>query len=149
MIISGATPLASLDAVSFDTETTGLDASRDRIVQIGAVAIRRGTVASAETFERLVDPGVPIPPASTAIHHITSAMVRGEPRFAEVWPAFETFARERVLVGHSIGFDLAVLAAEAGRAGIQWRKPRSLCVRLLAATVNSRLPDYSLEAIAS
>ncbi len=149
MIISGATPLASLDAVGFDTETTGLDASRDRIVQIGAVAIRRGTVASAETFERLVDPGAPIPPASTAIHHITSAMVRGKPRFAEVWPAFETFASERVLVGHSIGFDLAVLAAEAGRAGIQWRKPRSLCVRLLAATVNSRLPDYSLEAIAS
>lgn len=148
MIVSGATPLAALDAVAVDTETTGLDAARDRIVQVGAVLLERGRIAAA-SFDRLVDPGVPIPPASTAIHHITNAMVRNEPRFGEVWADFARFAGARILIGYSIGFDLAVLAQEAGRAGLDWHKPRSLCVRLLAATANPRLPDYSLEALAS
>jgi CBS domain-containing protein len=148
MIVSGATPLASLDAAALDTETTGLDAARDRIVQIGAVILRRGNL-EATSFDRLVDPGVPIPPASTAIHHITNAMVRNEKRFGDVWADFARFAGGRILIGYSIGFDLAVLAKEAGRAGLEWEKPRSLCVRLLAATANPRLPDYSLEALAS
>jgi DNA polymerase-3 subunit epsilon/CBS domain-containing protein len=148
MILSGATPLAVLEAVALDTETTGLDAANDRIVQVGAVIIRRGA-GSADTFDRLVDPGVPIPPGATAIHHITNAMVRNERRFADVWRDFSAFAQSRILVGYSIGFDLAVLAREAERAGMRWEKPRSLCVRLLAATANSRLPDYSLEALAS
>ena len=149
MMITGATPLTALDAVAFDTETTGLDASQDRIVQMGAVAICDGRVEAGPAWELLVDPRVPIPSTSTAIHNITNAMVRNAPSFAEAWRRFEAFAGGRILIGHSIGFDLAVLASEAARAGIDWKKPRSLCVRLLAATANPRLPDYSLEAIAS
>lgn len=149
MIVTGATPLQVLDAVAFDTETTGLDAATDRIVQMGAVPIRRGVVDAAATWEVLVDPRVPIPPSSTAIHHITNAMVRNAPSFADAWRGFEEFSGGRILIGHSIGFDLAVLAREADRAGLDWKKPRSLCIRLLAATANPRLPDYSLEAIAS
>jgi len=149
MMATGATPLTALDAVAFDTETTGLDAARDRIVQMGAVIIRAGAVDPAATWQSLVDPRVPIPAQSTGIHHITNAMVRNAPSFAEAWRGFDRFAAGRILIGHSIGFDLAVMASEAGRAGLDWKKPRSLCMRLLAATANPRLPDYSLEAIAS
>lgn len=149
IMITGATPLKALDAIAFDTETTGLDASHDRIVQMGAVAIRGGRIETGPAWELLVDPRVPIPPASTVIHGITNAMVRNAPSFAEAWRRFETFAAGRILIGHSIGFDLAVLASEAARAGLDWKKPRSLCIRLLAATANPRLPDYSLEAVAS
>ena len=148
MIVSGATPLASLDAVALDTETTGLHASRDRIVQIGAVLLRPGHADFAE-FDRLVDPGIAVPPASTAIHRITNAMLRNEKSFAPVWREFEAFCGGRIIIGYSIGFDLAVLAREAERAGMRWHKPRTLCIRLLAATANPRLPDYSLEALAS
>lgn len=149
MIVTGATPLSALDAVAFDTETTGLDAARDRVVQMGAVALRHGRVADEPAWQTLVDPGIPIPAGATAIHRIDDGMVGGAPVFRVAWRAYERFARGRVLIGHSIGFDLAVLAAEAGRAGIAWKKPRSLCIRLLATAANPRLPDYSLEAIAS
>ncbi|MBO6718322.1 MAG: CBS domain-containing protein [Rhizobiaceae bacterium] len=149
MLVTGATPLAMLDAVALDTETTGLDARTDRIVQIGLVALERGRLAPQSVWERLVDPCVPVPAQSTAIHHITNAMVRQAPRFAEAWREAQTHIRGRILIGYSIGFDLAVLANEAERAGIDWQKPRSLCVRLLAATANPHLPDYSLEALAS
>jgi DNA polymerase-3 subunit epsilon/CBS domain-containing protein len=149
MVVTGATPLAALDAVALDTETTGLDARNDRIVQIGLVAIERGRLAPETVWERIVDPRVPIPSRSSAIHHITNAMVRQAPTFPEAWREAQSHVRGRILIGYSIGFDLAVLANEAERAGMDWQKPRSLCVRLLATTANPHLPDYSLEALAS
>jgi CBS domain-containing protein len=144
-----AVPLLALDAVGIDTETTGLDVRRDRIVQLGSVAISAGAVVSNETVEILVNPHVAVPPSSTAIHGITNAMVAGAPNFAQAWATFSRFTAGRVLVGHSIGFDLAVLAAEAGRAGIAWQRPRALCVRLLGGIANPRLPDQSLDTQAA
>ncbi|MCB1958655.1 MAG: hypothetical protein KDG55_23525, partial [Rhodocyclaceae bacterium] len=97
----------------------------------------------------LVDPGLPIPPASTAIHGITDAAIAGAPPFPEAWDRFTAFTAKRILVGFSIGFDLAVLEQEAKRAGLDWVKPRSLCVRLLSAIANPNLPDNALETIAA
>jgi CBS domain-containing protein len=147
-ITSGATPLKALDAIAFDTETTGLDPAKDRIVQIGAVAIGRGVVDEGASLERLVNPHVPIPASATAVHSITDAMVSGAPSFAGAWREFAGFAAGRILIGHSIGFDLAIMAKEASRAGLGWEKPRSLCVRLLATAANPLLPDHSLETLA-
>jgi CBS domain-containing protein len=144
--ISGATPLAALEAVALDTETTGLDPKRARIVQIGAVALEAGRIGPA-SFETLVDPGLPIPPESTAIHGLDDKAIRGAPSFAEAWTAFETFRAGRIVIGHSIGFDLAVADAEHRRAGMSWQRPRSLCVRLLGALANPHLPDQSMEAL--
>ena len=146
---TGATLLVSVDAVAVDTETTGLDTARDRIIQMGAVAIAKGIVDRGESIEILVDPGLPIPPASTAIHGITDAAIAGAPPFPVAWDRFAAFTARRILVGFSIGFDLAVLEQEAKRAGLDWVKPRSLCVRLLSAIANPNLPDNSLETIAA
>ena len=145
---NGATPLAALDAVALDTETTGLDATSARIVQIGAVSLRAGRLIGGETFESLVDPRVPIPAETTAIHHITDAMVAGAPSVGAALQTFDDFAAGRVVIGYAIGFDLAVIEAEAGRAGLVWTRPRTLCVRLLAALVAPQLPDQSLDMLA-
>jgi CBS domain-containing protein len=147
--IGGAMPLAALDAVAVDTETTGLDAAKARIVQLAGVAITLGKPRSAEAFTTLVDPGEPISPSSTAIHGISDEMVRGAPRFAEALLHFERFCAGRLLIGHSIGFDLAVLKHEARRGGVTWKKPRTLCVRLLGEVANPRLPNESLDALAA
>ncbi|RST86447.1 CBS domain-containing protein [Aquibium carbonis] len=147
-ILSGATPLIALDAVCADTETTGLDTTTARIVQFGAVAITSGKVNADERFETLVDPKSPIPPGSTLIHQITDADVAGAPSFGEALGQFDAFAKQRVLIGFSIGFDLAVIEHEAKRAGIRWIRPRTLCVRLLSAVASPTLPDQSLDMIA-
>jgi len=147
--VTGATPLAALDAVAIDSETTGLDVAQARIVQLAGVAITLGAPDPGATYDSLVDPGIPIPPSSTAIHGITDAEVRGAPGFADVLPRFQQFRSGRLLVGHSIGFDLAVIAHEARRVGIPWDKPRTLCIRLLGAIANPNLPDVSLDALAA
>jgi CBS domain-containing protein len=147
--ISGATPLSALDAVSFDSETTGLDPAKARIIELGAIAIRKGQPVQDETFATLVRPSAAISAASSAVHGITDAMVEGAPSFSRAFPQFQAFAAGRLLVGHSIGFDLALLAAEAERAGLGFAKPRSLCVRMLAMVALGEMPDHSLEMIAA
>ena len=144
----GAVPLASLEAVALDTETTGLDPGKDRIVQVGAVALSGCAVATVEAFDRLVDPGVPIPPSSTAVHGISDEDVRSAETAGEVMPALARWIGSRVVIGYAIGFDLAMLKAEHDRCALAWRPHRSLCVRQLAALFAPGPADPSLDAIA-
>ncbi|WP_099865678.1 DUF294 nucleotidyltransferase-like domain-containing protein [Pararhizobium haloflavum] len=146
---TGAIPLKALDAVAFDTETTGLDTAHARIVQIAGIAISHGAIRESETFETFVDPSMDIAPSSTAIHGIDGKMVAGAPTIGTAHGAFETFRNKRILVGYSVGFDFAILKREAERAGFSWSQPRSLCVRLLGTIANPTLPDESLETLAS
>lgn len=141
------TPLTALDAVVLDTETTGLDASRDRLVQIGALALRGAELRRDERFETLVDPGVPIPPESTSIHGISEEDLAGAPAPGEVVAALTGFIAERVVIGYAIGFDLAVLEREAAMAGQDWPELRRLDIRPLALAVAPPLAGYDLDAL--
>ncbi len=144
---TGATPLSALDAVAIDLETTGLDTRSARIVQIAAVGWNAGHV-SAASFTTLVNPRVSIPAASSAVHGITDADVKDAPDAAAAVSALEHFRNGRLVIGYAIGFDFAILAAEAVRNGFSWHKPRALCVRLLGSIANPLLPDQSLETLA-
>ena len=148
-VTSGATPLSALDAVVIDTETSGLDPNRSRVIELGAVNIKHGSLDETGIFESLVNPGVAIGAASTAIHGIDEKMTAAAPAFETAFAAFQRFAAGRVLIGHSIGFDIAILSAEAERHGLIWTRPRSLCVRLLGVIAGGDLPDHSLEALAA
>jgi CBS domain-containing protein len=147
--VTGATPLTALEAVAIDSETTGLDPTSARVVQLGARIVQVGKIDSAAIFDRLVKPDIAIPPNASSIHGIDDTTVGGAPGFEEAWPEFLRFCGGRVTVGHSIGFDLAVFQHETVRHRLAFERPRSLCVRLLASVANPALPDYSLEMIAS
>jgi CBS domain-containing protein len=142
-----ATLLLSLDAVVLDTETTGLDARTARLVQIGAIRIAGADIDHGERFESLVNPGIPIPAVTTAVHGITDARVRDAPRFAAVAPALADFLRSSVVIGHAIGYDLAVLRREHDLAGLAWRPPRALDVRQLARLAAPGLAHYNLDGL--
>ncbi len=142
-----ATPLIALEAVVVDTETTGLDPRKARIVEIGAVRISRGRIDSAG-FRLLVNPGEEIPPEASRLHGIDAATLEGASAFPEVWPQFQSFAGDAVQIGHSIGFDLAVIKSECERAGIAWKPPLVLDTQLLAQLVEPNLAGYSLEQVA-
>ncbi len=145
---SSTSPLLALDAVVLDTETTSLDPAKARIVQIGAVRIHNGALITGELFDRLVDPGVPIPPQSTEIHHISDADVAGAGDFAAAGAELDAFVDGAVVIGHSIGYDLAILHRESMLAGRDFATPRSLDIRLLAQIANPELPGYSLDNLA-
>ncbi len=144
-----ATPLAGLEAVVIDTETTGLDSSKARIVQIGAIVTRAGDIApgQANTFETLVKPDISIPPTSTAIHGISDNDVETAPTFAEVAPNFSSFLAGRLVIGHAIGYDLMILGLEHQRAGIPWQPPPALDIRNLAALGAPELGEHSLDRL--
>lgn len=146
--VTEATALDALPVVVLDTETTGLDVAGDRIVSIGAVRLQGARILRHLTLDRLVNPEQPIPARSTAVHGISTAMVAGAPRIAEVLPSVAEFLAGSVVVGHCIGFDLKMLEREAARAGVAWIRPASLCTMRLAGALFSEADELSLDALA-
>lgn len=145
----GVIPLIALDAVVIDTETTGLDPRKASIVEIAAVRLVGGQLQPEAAFRRLVRPSEPIPRLATEIHGIDEAAVADAPAFAGVWPELAAFIGDAVVIGHAIGFDLAVLKRECERAAIAWAPPRTLDTRLLAEVAGRDLAGYSLESLAA
>jgi CBS domain-containing protein len=146
---SSSMPLAALDAVVLDTETTGLDARSARIIQIGAVLIQGAKILPDGRLDRLIDPGIPIPPATTLVHGITDQMVKGAPAFPAVFEELDNYLGNAIVIGHTIAFDLTILEREARLAGRQLRPRRSLDVRVLAELARPSLAHYDLDGIAA
>lgn len=148
MTISAATPLIALEVAVLDTETTGLDVRQDRIVQLGAVRMRGAELLPDPPFDRIVNPGRPIPPVASRVHGLTDADVAAHPAFPTLLPELLEWLGDAVVVGHSIHFDLAVLRQEARRHNLAWREPRVLDVAFLAAGLDRGLVDTSLDGLA-
>ena len=146
----GGAPLLGLDAVVIDSETTGLDPRKARVIELAAVRLSAGKLAEADSFRQLIRPGdESIPAINTEIHGIDDAAVAAAPSFAEVWPRFREYLGPGVVIGHTIGFDLAVWKRECDEAGLPWSRPRTLDTRLLAEIAAPKLAGYALEKLAA
>ncbi|MFD1796196.1 3'-5' exonuclease [Paracoccus aurantiacus] len=137
-------PLSQLTCVVFDTETTGLALS-DRIVQIAGLRIAGGKL-TGEQFDTLVDPGRPVPPASTEIHGITDAMVAGAPDLRTALRGFHHFSEGAVLIAHNAPFDMGLLRRAEGETG-QHFPNRVMDTVLLSAMIWGQGVVHSLDAI--
>jgi DNA polymerase-3 subunit epsilon/CBS domain-containing protein len=144
-----ASALAALDAIVLDTETTGLDPRKAQVVEIGAVRISRGAPNVGPVFRQLVRPASRIPAAATQIHGIDDRTVMDASVFADVWPELSAYLDVPVLIGHMIGFDIAVLSQECKRIGTEFRVAAVLDVRILAEVAQPGLAGYTLEHLAS
>ncbi len=103
----------------FDLETTGIDVARDRIVEISILKVFPNGNKESRTW--LVNPEMPIPPESSAIHGITDEKVKDEPTFKELSKAIYTMIKDSDLAGfNSDRFDIPVLAEEMLRSDIDF-----------------------------
>jgi len=103
----------------FDLETTGLQITKDRIVQIAVIKLF--VDGHTETFNELVNPGQNIPEEIAAIHGITNEMVADAPRFEELAPRLLDFIADSDLAGYNSNkFDIPVLSEELLRCGIDF-----------------------------
>lgn len=125
-----------------DVETTGLNPLDSRIIELG---FQLWTAEGLKIeWRTLVQPGIPIPPASTAVHHITDAMVAacrvcgGGPKETlqedtcrceefKPWPTFKEIAprlgkgfSDCDFAGKNVRFDLRIINAEMSRAEVEW-----------------------------
>ncbi len=109
-----STPVKNISIVVFDTETTGLSPTKERVIEIGAVKILNGAVVATTNW--LINPGREIPKRATDVHGITTEMVKDKPTFAEVYPQFLEFIGDSLLMAHNARFDVDFMRAEILRA---------------------------------
>ena len=103
----------------FDLETTGIDVAKDRIVEISVLKVFPNGNKESKTW--LVNPTIPIPEQSTAIHGITNEKVANEPTFAELAPHVYNMIKDSDLAGfNSDRFDIPLLAEEMLRAEVDF-----------------------------
>lgn len=112
--------LSALDEgriVVFDVESTGTDTTRDEIIQIAAVRLDAAGQVT-DTFNTYVRASRPVG-ASFYVHHISDETLEAqgmEPR--QALTAFLDFAKDAVIVGHNVTYDLSILGSELARLGL-------------------------------
>lgn len=101
----------------FDLETTGLDFTKDRIVEISILKIFPDQ--SRKSLYYLVNPTIPIPKEVSAIHSITDERVKDAPKFSQIAFEIAEFIKDADLAGYNSNrFDIPMLTEEMLRCGL-------------------------------
>ncbi len=103
----------------FDLETTGVDVSKDRIVEIAILKVNPNQ--STETKTMRINPEIPIPKEASKIHGITDDDVKDAPTFKQVAKEIAKFIEGCDLAGYNSNqFDIPLLAEEFLRANVDF-----------------------------
>lgn len=99
-----------------DLETTGTNVATDRIIEIAIIKVMPDR--SVQTKVKRINPGIPIPAATTAIHGITDDDVKDQPLFKQVSNELKQFMEQCDIAGYNSNrFDIPMLVEEFLRAG--------------------------------
>lgn len=110
--------------IFFDLETTGVDTTKDRIIEIDAIKINPDY--STEELYHLINPGMHIPDEASGVNDISDDDVRDKPTFKDVVEEIDAFfgtGKNRYDIGgyNITKFDIPVLVEEFKRAGKNFR----------------------------
>ncbi len=139
-VIQRARQVLALNPLFLDTETTGTGPG-DVIIEVGIV-----DAEGRALYDKLVNPGVPIPAESSAVNEITDDMVANADRWPQVWAEIEPILRDRVIGIYNADFDLRLIrqsnAAHNIRTGLA--DAQAFCVmKLFAAYYGEWNPRYN------
>lgn len=113
--------------IVLDTETTGLEVEKGhRVIELGCVELinRRHT---HRTLHHYLQPDREIDPGAQDVHGISSEMLAGKPRFADVSQEFLDFVAGAELIIHHADFDVGFLNAELQRLGLETSQISAHC----------------------
>jgi DNA polymerase III subunit epsilon len=103
------TPVDDVRFVVLDSETTGLNPRTDRLITIGAVAVRAGEILLDDAFEALIQ--VRQNTTAVTVHGVTRDETRAGIEEPEALERFLDYLQDGVIVGHHIGHDIATFDA--------------------------------------
>lgn len=128
--------------IFYDTETTGLQSCKDKIIEIAAYDPQ-----NSKTFSTLINPQMPISQEATSIHNITDEMIKNSPSFAEIAPNFTEFCSGKVvLIAHNNdNFDKLFLEEEFKRNNLTMPSYLFFDTLKWARKYRSDLPKHSLQ----
>lgn len=133
--------------IIFDTETTGLDAREDRIIEIGCVELVN-RFPTGRSFHTYINPqGRPIHPDAEAVHGISAADLSDKPAFDAIVSDFLDFAEEGKLIAHNARFDMGFINHELKRVGIDPIGPARVVDTLEIAKRKHPMGPNSLDAL--
>ncbi|MBU6158558.1 MAG: 3'-5' exonuclease [Bacteroidetes bacterium] len=113
--------------VFIDLETTGVNITADRIIEIAMVKVKPD--GTKEVKRKLINPEMPIPEAAIAVHGITNEMVKDAPTFKQLANEIAQFIQGCDLSGYNSNrFDIPMLAESFLRVGIDWNPGASRLV---------------------
>ncbi len=130
--------------VVVDVETTGTDPKMADLVEVAAVRVKGGKIT--DRWSTYVNPGRPI--VGNQMHGITDKDVKGAPTPAEAARKALDFVGDALLVGHSVGFDIAFLEAALGD-GTRIEQGRYLDTLVIAREGYPDLENYKLGTLAN
>jgi DNA polymerase-3 subunit epsilon len=142
--------------VAFDTETTGLLPKKDRMLSIGAIGVKGNTIFTGDSFELyLMEEEDGKGRESIPIHGIVPGRGTGKGILEEAIPAFVTYIGDAILLGHNVGFDMAMINEGLKKVGIRKKlKNRridtaKMAIRLDYAQTPERInaKEYSLDSL--
>lgn len=130
--------------ISIDLETTGLSPLVDRIIEVGAMKI---TPEGSVLFQTLINPEIPIPPHTTAIHNITDEMVKDSPTLIQVLHHLKEFMGDLPLVAHNAKFDMGFIVMGMQRANIDLLANDIYCTCKLARHTHMEVVNHKLSTL--
>ncbi len=142
------TPLAELETVVFDLETTGFSPDGgDEIISVGAVAMKGEARLDEPHFYSLVNPGRPIPSHIVQLTGITDDMAGTAPDLIATLRRFLHFVQKRTLIAHGCGHDRRFLDAALWRTSRIRLSHRMLDTMMIAKWLFPRDPAYDLDSL--
>ncbi len=106
--------------MAVDLETTGLEAKREKIIEIGAIRVVDGR--ETDTYHSMVNPWRSLEERITELTGITDEMVEHAPDIGDIIEEFVEFCGQFPLLGHRIMFDYGFLKRAAVNHGISFEK---------------------------
>ena len=131
--------------IVLDTETTGLDYTKEKMVEFAGIRLENGKVK--DTFQTLINPKQHIRKSSIAIHGITQDMVEDAPTENDVMPKIIEFIGDYPIVAHNAIFDYTFLNEASLRVtGKALENPR-IDTQQMFKEVYPELESHGLEAL--
>lgn len=143
------TPVDQVRFVVVDTEATGLDTQRDRLLTVAAVAVVGGEIDVGQSLELVVRQGG-VGRGAAPIHGLVRADLEGGLTERAVLEAWVTFLGNAVMVAHHAAFDAALLSAALKRyGGAPLQNPRLDTAQLARRLRDGPISDTSMSALPS